>query len=130
MNSGSAWKNGPSSTSARYAHSLAECGAWIPDDRKGDCERAAGVYQCANYQTHAEADKHPRAGSSPPPLRPGRVRRSRGEPPCALLDCRKEQGGAGEGIAIKGYTILKELGRGGMGSVWLSRHDGTGGRSP
>ena len=37
-----------------------QCGAWIPDDRKSGCERAAGVYQCADCQSLAEADKHPR----------------------------------------------------------------------
>ena len=41
-------------------------------------------------------------------------------------ECRKEQGGAGQGVVIQDYTILKELGRGGMGSVWLARHDRTG----
>ena len=35
-------------------------------------------------------------------------------------------GGERRRIAIPGYTVLKELGRGGMGAVWLARHDGTG----
>jgi hypothetical protein len=41
-------------------------------------------------------------------------------------ECHQNQGGAVEEVAVKGYTILKELGRGGMGSVWLARHDRTG----
>jgi eukaryotic-like serine/threonine-protein kinase len=41
-------------------------------------------------------------------------------------ECRKNPAGAADTVAIQGYTILKELGRGGMGSVWLARHDRTG----
>jgi hypothetical protein len=40
--------------------------------------------------------------------------------------CRQQQGGVVQEVAVRGYTILKELGRGGMGSVWLARHDRTG----
>ncbi len=43
-----------------------------------------------------------------------------GEFLCA--ECRQAQAPP----VIQGFTIVKELGRGGMGSVWLARHDGTG----
>ncbi len=33
---------------------------------------------------------------------------------------------ASDRVAIPGYTVLKELGRGGMGCVWLARQDSTG----
>jgi serine/threonine-protein kinase len=117
----------------------ASCGTWIPEEARAACERAPGLYQC-----EACAAK-PTIEGSQRPLRAcagcgrdvsGDVGTNRhGEFLCAA--CRQDperlvrdlQGQArhkGEVLAIEGYTILTELGRGGMGSVWLARHDSTG----
>jgi serine/threonine-protein kinase len=117
----------------------ADCGAWIPDDRKADCQRAAGVYQCAACRARAEAERRPRRARVCALCGRDIAAEAGANRPGALLcaECRKDHGrflrgspeaggGAGDAIVIQGYTIFMELGRGAMGSVWLARHEQTG----
>jgi pSer/pThr/pTyr-binding forkhead associated (FHA) protein len=118
----------------------AECGAPIPEDRKADCERAPGLYQCADCHRKAAAAERPR------PLRACSVcgrdvvgadgANRKGEFICAgcrgnLQQLLEQMQGGGQSVAspvpaLQGYTILKKLGQGGMSAVWLARHKRTG----
>jgi serine/threonine-protein kinase len=122
----------------------AECSIEIPEEHKARAERAAGVYQCAACHQKAEAArrKEPVRKKARVCIQCGRdvsqeVGENRhGDYLCAtcqadpfrvlkhLLELARS--GQKELLAIQGYQILKELGKGGMGAVSLARHEKTG----
>jgi serine/threonine-protein kinase len=122
----------------------ASCAAEIPENEKASAEREPGVYECSPCRQKREA----RAGP-PVPLRQAPVcaqcgkdvsgemsENRRGEFICA--ECKADparlaehllelsNGGDENLLAIRGHVILQELGRGGMGAVFLAVNTRTG----
>src|SRR5262249_5427006 len=105
-----------------------QCGTYLPDDRKARCEQTPGVYQCEACRRQAAPAGKPR------PLRARslcggdvteQVRGQRhGELVCA--NCREQPERYLAVPAVRGYTVQEKLAHGGMGAVWLARHDATG----
>jgi serine/threonine-protein kinase len=122
----------------------AECSVEIPEDQKGRAERAPGVYQCEacrHKASQAQQQELPRprpkvcAGCGKDVSRePGK--QEQGDYLCAA--CRKDPQQLIKALlelarrgnrplqAIQDYSLLRELGHGGMGAVYLVRHNRTG----
>ena len=123
-----------------------ECSVEIPEDRKPAAEVLPGVFQCeacckkaeqANRKeapkpkpkvcakcgrdVSAEMGEH-RHGQLPLRVVPGR---SNGD--CEMLLGLARAGDA-NAVAIQGYQIVKKLGAGGMGAVYLAKHEKSGGQ--
>lgn len=122
----------------------AECSEEIPEDKKVQAERLPGVFQCESCRKTADFSQR-----KEPPRKKAKVcakcgrdvaneigENRQGDYVCA--QCQKDalqilkgmldraKAGVHELQAIRGYTIERELGRGGMGLVWLARNDASG----
>lgn len=124
--------------------SCTECHTEIPEDQRAGTERAPGVFQCADCQRKAALAHRP---ASPQP-KPGVCascgrdvtreldRHRHGEFLCAT--CRADPGRLVQGLlalanqgdpdlaALAGYRLVRELGRGGMGTVSLLEQEQSG----
>ena len=122
----------------------ADCSAEIPEEKKLHAERLPGVFQCESCRKKADLAQR----KEPPKKKPkvcakcGRDvaaemgENRQGDYVCArcqddplqilkgMLD--KAKAGGGDLQKIRGYSIERELGRGGMGAVYLARHESSG----
>jgi hypothetical protein len=121
----------------------ADCAAEIPEEHKARAQRTPDVYQCEACRLKAEASR-----STEPAGKKDRVCtrcgqdvsremgvHRRGEFICAACRADPERimkrllelarSGTKNLLAIQGYDLVRELGRGGMGAVYLARHEKT-----
>jgi len=119
------------------------CAEEIPDERKAEARTANGGFQCVACREKAERAKQKATPQTPPKVcaqcgkdvsaesganRPGKFvcAACRADPlklvKLLLLTAHNEQGFP----PFRGYELVKELGRGGMGAVYLARRSKTG----
>lgn len=119
----------------------AECAQEIPEHEKARAQRLPGIYQCHACRRTAEREGR----KEPPKKKPRRcvgcgkdVSREAGDARAGDFVCSTCRGDPAEVVrlllklandgheelgALRGYRVVGELGQGGMGAVYLARHD-------
>lgn len=120
------------------------CSNEIPEDVKHECERAPNLFICGQCRSQVESEAsqltvQPKVCAKCQRDVTNEIDSARGgeflcsacqSDPLAIVDMLLDQAKSGreDVVGIKGYKVIKELGKGGMGAVYLVEHEETGDR--